>query len=264
MIRAGRAVTAPHQPNVRWNTRRTAEPASLPSVRFDQFCVAQRTLGWRVSTPAGVGICRRLARIEATIAPARTVGCILCTRSPESSRLSSRATPRLPSNSCRQSTRNCAGWQRKIWPRRKPGQTLQATALVHEAYLRLVDVKKAQRWNSRGHFFAAAAEAMRRILVEQARRKQEPKRGGDCVRVELDAACNVADPKAEEILAVSEALADLEEESPAAVQLVKLRYFGGMGHQEAADCLGISRTTADRYWAYAKASLFCALKDSRR
>ncbi len=145
-----------------------------------------------------------------------------------------------------------------------PGQTLQATALVHEAYIRLVDVEQAQHWNSRGHFFGAAAEAMRRILVEYARQKQSSKRGGDRVRVELDAAWNLADPKAEEILAINDALADVECESPVAAQLVKLRYFGGMTHQEAADCLGISRTTADRYWAYAKAALFCALKDERR
>jgi RNA polymerase sigma factor (TIGR02999 family) len=146
----------------------------------------------------------------------------------------------------------------------KPDQTLQATALVHEAYVRLVDVEKAQHWNSRGHFFGAAAEAMRRILVEHARQKQGSKRGGDRVRVELDAAWNLADPKAEEILAINDALADLECESPSAAQLVKLRYFGGMTHQEAADCLAISRTTADRYWAYARAALFCALKDARR
>jgi RNA polymerase sigma factor (TIGR02999 family) len=143
----------------------------------------------------------------------------------------------------------------------QPGQTLQATALVHEAYLRLVDVEQVQHWNSRGHFFAAAAEAMRRILVECARRKRGPKSGGDRVQVELDSACDVADCKSEEILAVHEALADLAQEIPAAVELVKLRYFAGMTHQEAADCLGISRTTADRYWAYAKAALFCALRD---
>jgi len=125
-------------------------------------------------------------------------------------------------------------------------------------------VEKAQHWNSRGHFFGAAAEAMRRILVEYARQKQGPKRGGDRVRVELDAAWDLVDPKAKEILAVNEALADVESEAPAAAQLVKLRYFGGMTQQEAADCLGVSRTTADRYWAYAKAAMFSALKDAGR
>jgi RNA polymerase sigma factor (TIGR02999 family) len=145
-----------------------------------------------------------------------------------------------------------------------PGQTLQATALVHEAYVRLVDVDKAQHWNSRGHFFGAAAEAMRRILVERARQKQGPRQGGDRVRVSIEAACNLIDPKADEILAVHDALGQLAEDSPGAAELVKLRYFGGMSHQEAAGYLSISRTTADRYWAYAKAVLYCALRDARR
>ncbi len=145
-----------------------------------------------------------------------------------------------------------------------PGQTLQATALVHEAYLRLVDVEKAQHWNSRGHFFGAAAEAMRRILVERARQKQGPRRGGDRTRVPLESACDLINSKAEEILAVNDALAQLTEDSPQAAELVKLRYFGGMNHQEAAGHLDISRTTADRYWAYAKAFLYCALQDARR
>jgi RNA polymerase sigma factor (TIGR02999 family) len=143
-----------------------------------------------------------------------------------------------------------------------PGQTLQATALVHDAYIRLVDVDQAQHWDSRGHFFAAAAESMRRILVERARRKQGRQRGGDRVRVDLDAVDHLTDPKAEEILQVHEGLADLESESPAAAQLVKLRYFAGMTHQEAAESLQISRSTADRYWAYAKAALFHALNDA--
>ena len=119
----------------------------------------------------------------------------------------------------------------------KPGQTLQATALVHEAYMRLVDVRTAQHWNGRGHFFAA--EAMRRILVEYARRKQGPERGGDRVRVALDDALGCVDPEAGEIIAVHEALSEVESESPAAAQLVKLRYFGGMTQREAAECLGI-------------------------
>jgi RNA polymerase sigma factor (TIGR02999 family) len=144
----------------------------------------------------------------------------------------------------------------------KPGQTFQATALVHEAYVRLVQAEPAQEWNSRGHFFAAAAEAMRRILVERARQKRGPRRGGDRVRVSLDVACDVADDRSEELLAVSDALAALAAESPPKADLVKLRYFVGMSHQEAADALGISRATADRYWAYAKAFLYSALEDA--
>jgi len=143
----------------------------------------------------------------------------------------------------------------------KPGQTLQATALVHEAYIRLVDVEKAQHWNSRGHFFAAAAEAMRRILVEQARQKLGPAHGGDHVHMKLDERLDVLDPRANEILHVHHALEDLAGESPIKANLVKLRYFAGLSHQEAAQALGLSRATADRYWAYAKAYLFAALQD---
>ena len=144
----------------------------------------------------------------------------------------------------------------------KPGQTLQATALVHDAYLRLVDTDKVRHWNSRGHFFAAAAEAMRRIVVDRARQKRGPMRGGDRVRVTLDMACEVPDDRSEELLAVSDALAALAAESPIKADLVKLRYFVGMSHQEAAAALGISRATADRYWAYAKAYLYSALEDA--
>ena len=143
----------------------------------------------------------------------------------------------------------------------KLGHTLQATALVHEAYLRLVDVAKAQHWNSRGHFFAAAAEAMRRILVERARQKLGPMRGGGLARHDLDEACSLADQNACEILAVDEALALLAQECPVHAKLVKLRYFAGMTHQDAAETLGLSRATADRYWAYAKAFLYDALRD---
>src|SRR5262245_33856802 len=132
----------------------------------------------------------------------------------------------------------------------KPGQTLQATALVHDAYLRLVDVEKAQHWNSRGHFFAAAAEAMRRILVERARQKLGPQRGGGRTRLNLDEALDVVDPSADEILHVHSALEALASESPIKAELVKLRYFGGLSHQEAAESLGLSRSTADRYWTY--------------
>ena len=144
-----------------------------------------------------------------------------------------------------------------------PGQTLEATALVHEAYLRLVDQVYPQQFSSRGHFFAAAAEAMRRILVERARRKLGPARGGQHVRIDLDNLGNLVDSTAEKILAVSEALGSLAEESPEAAELVKLRFFGGMTQQEAADALAISRSTADRLWIYAKTALYCELEDIR-
>jgi len=141
----------------------------------------------------------------------------------------------------------------------KPGQTLQATALVHEAYVRLVDVDQAQPWNSRGHFFAAAAEAMRRILVENARRKRGLKHGGACQRVNLDEVAPYAPEPADEILSLNEALDKLALEDPKKAELVKLRYFTGLSVQEAADVLGVSRATADRYWAYAKVWLYCAI-----
>ena len=139
-----------------------------------------------------------------------------------------------------------------------PGQTLQATALVHEAYLRLVDVEKAQHCNSRGHFFAAAAEAMRRILVDNARRKQRPKHGGDRRRVAPDEALPSADP-GDDLLAIDEALNRLAAEEPVKADLVKLRYFAGLSLEEAAACLSISPATAKRYWAVARAWLFAAL-----
>ena len=142
----------------------------------------------------------------------------------------------------------------------KPGQTLQPTALVHEAYLRLVGNGKPQ-WNSRGHFFAAAAEAMRRILVEMARRKAGPQQGGTLFRVPLDDDMVANDQQPELILQIHLALDDLAGESPIKAELVKLRYFAGLSHQEAAEALNISRATADRYWAYAKAFLFAALQD---
>src|SRR6476660_493446 len=119
-----------------------------------------------------------------------------------------------------------------------PGQTLQATALVHEAYLRLVDVEQAQHWNSRGHFFAAAAEAMRRILIENARRKQSERRGGGRKRLDLDAVNLASESRDEELLALDEALNQLEERWPDKAKLVKLRYFAGMTIPEAAQSLG--------------------------
>lgn len=134
----------------------------------------------------------------------------------------------------------------------KPGQTLQATALVHEAYVRLVDVDKVQKWDSRGHFFAAAAEAIRRILIEQARRKAGPKAGGDLRRVQLsDVNAEVGGPNWD-LLNLNEALDGLEAEDPRAAKLVKLRFFAGLTRQEAAQALGVSVATADNDWAYAK------------
>jgi RNA polymerase sigma factor (TIGR02999 family) len=136
----------------------------------------------------------------------------------------------------------------------KPGQTLQATALVHEAYMRLVD-GAPQRWDTRGHFFAAAAEAMRRILVENARRKGRKKHGGDVQRVELgesDLATTLPD---ERLLAIDEALDQLAKEDPQAAELVKLRFFAGFSLTEAAEILGMSRSSAYAQWAYARAWL---------
>jgi RNA polymerase sigma factor (TIGR02999 family) len=138
----------------------------------------------------------------------------------------------------------------------KPGQTLQATALVHEAYLRLVDTEKAQHWNSRGHFFAAAAEAMRRILVDQARRKQADKHGGGRLRVDLPEDLAAPEARSDDLVALDEALSRLERHDPDAARLVKLRYFAGLSHQEAAEALGISRGAADRLWALGRAWLF--------
>jgi RNA polymerase sigma factor (TIGR02999 family) len=140
-----------------------------------------------------------------------------------------------------------------------PGQTLQATALVHEAYLRLVDVDKAQHWNSRGHFFGAAAEAMRRILVDNARRKGSAKRGGDRERVDLEDCFTLNDTPPSMVLALDEALDKLASEDPRKAELFKLRCFAGMSHQDAAAALGISRPTADRYWVYAKTHLYCEI-----
>jgi RNA polymerase sigma factor (TIGR02999 family) len=140
--------------------------------------------------------------------------------------------------------------------REAPGQTLQATALVHEAYLRLVDVARVAHWDSRGHFFAAAGEAMRRILVENARRKRRLKRGGDQQRVDLDDVAIVAAGPSDDVLALDEALTKLAQKHPARAELVKLRFFAGLTMSEAAKVLGISTSTADRYWTYARAWLY--------
>ena len=136
----------------------------------------------------------------------------------------------------------------------KPGQTLQATALVHEAYLRLVD-NPARRWESRGHFFAAAAEAMRRILIDSARRKRRPKHGGDRHRVDLDDAGDAIAPPVADLLALDEALEKLAVEDKDSADLVKLRYFAGLSLAEAAEALGLPARTAGRRWAYARAWL---------
>jgi len=137
----------------------------------------------------------------------------------------------------------------------KPGQTFEATGLVHEAYLRLVDVEKVQQWNSRGHFFAAAALAMRRILVDNARRKQADKRGGQGRRVPLEAADVGLTSPAEQLLDIDEALTRLAEEDEQAARLIQLRYFAGLSIEDAAEAIGISRSTAYEHWSYARVRL---------
>ena len=141
----------------------------------------------------------------------------------------------------------------------KPGQTLQATALVHEAYLRLVGGGTEVRWDSRGHFFGAAAEAMRRILVENARRKGRQKRGGALARVDLDEAELACRIPPDDLLALDEALARLAAEDPVKARLVELRFFAGLSLEEAAKALDISAATAKRYWRYARAWLHRAV-----
>ena len=144
--------------------------------------------------------------------------------------------------------------------------TLQATALVHEAYLRLVDTTRVQRWESRWHFFAAAAESMRRILVDNARSRGRLKRGGDLQRVDLDKVDVTVNDPPDELVELDEALVELAQEHPEKARLVNLRYFGGLSHAEAAQALGLSTSTADRHWAYARAWLYrhMASDESRR
>ncbi len=142
----------------------------------------------------------------------------------------------------------------------QPGDTLQATALVHEAYLRLVGNNPHRRWENRGHFFAAAAEAMRRILVNRARDRKRLKRGGDRTKLPLESVETAVDAPDDHLLEIDEALQELAEEDSLAAQLVKLRFFVGLTLGEAAQALGVSRRTADRHWAYARARLLQQLE----
>ena len=167
-------------------------------------------------------------------------------------RATERLLPLVYNELRRLASRNLAG--------ESPGQTLQATALVHEAYLRLVDVAKARHWNSRGHFFAAAAEAMRRILLDRARDRRRLKRGGDRLRLDLDAIEVAFDTPADDLLALDEALQRLATEYPDSAALVKLRFFAGMSQGDAAAALDIPRRTADRHWAFARAWLHRRLR----
>ena len=141
----------------------------------------------------------------------------------------------------------------------RPGQTLQATALVHEAYLRLVGDGEARCWDSRGHFFAAAAEAMRRILIDNARSKGRARHGGGLKRVDLSEADAVSMAAPDDVLAIDEAMARLEADDPQTAKLVRLRYFSGLSVEEAAEICGFSRSTAYEHWSYARAWLHCEL-----
>ena len=166
-----------------------------------------------------------------------------------------KATLKRLATCCQSSTTSCAAWPHSAW-REKPGQTLEATALVHEAYLRLVAGKPEQAWNGRGHFFSAAAEAMRRILVENARHKHRHRHGGGLARVDLDQIDLAADDASRELLAINEALDRLVDLEPTVAEVVKLRYFAGLTIEETASALGISVQTANRHWAYARAWLY--------
>ena len=141
----------------------------------------------------------------------------------------------------------------------KPGQTLQPTALVHEVFLRLVDVNQPQRWNGRGHFFGAAAEAMRRILIENARKKKQVRRGGDYQRLSLDDLDVAIDDRASELLDLNDAIDRLEQHDSRAAEVVKLRYFAGLSFPEIAEALGVSIRTVERDWTYGKTWLHAQL-----
>ena len=142
----------------------------------------------------------------------------------------------------------------------QPGQTLQATALVHEAWLRLTGAEEQKTWNSRGHFFGAAAEAMRRILVDRARQKARVRHGGALERVDLEHVTLATEDSDGTVLAIHEALEKLALESPQKAEIVKLRYFAGMEHAEIAQALGVSEPTVRRHWAYARSWLYAELK----
>lgn len=142
----------------------------------------------------------------------------------------------------------------------KPGQTLQATALVHEAYLRLVGAERSHPWDSRGHFFSAAAEAMRRILLNRVRDKKRQKRGGTRQRISLDQVVLALDTPAEELIELDEAIEDLADRDLLSAKIVKLRFFAGLSLKDSADALGLTRREADRHWAYARAWLFDRLR----
>jgi len=144
----------------------------------------------------------------------------------------------------------------------KPGQTIQPTMLVHEAWLRLVDKDQPPQWNGRGHFFAAAAEAMRRILVENARRKKRLKHGGEMKQVDLDSAVAAIQSPADDLVALDEALTRLEKQWPDKARLVKLRYFAGLTIPEASEALGISTATAERSWRFSRAWLHSQLRSA--
>ncbi len=146
----------------------------------------------------------------------------------------------------------------------KPGQTLQATALVHEAYIRLVGSESERKWDSRGHFFGAAAEAMRRILLNQARDKKREKRGGGRQRIDFDKIQVAMDTPSDELLALDEAIELLASQDQLSAELVKLRFFAGLTNQQAAETLGIPRRSADRQWAYARAWLFARMRSDDR
>lgn len=146
----------------------------------------------------------------------------------------------------------------------KPGQTLQATALVHEAYLRLVGGKNSQPWDSRGHFFAAAAEAMRRIIVENARRKSRLKHGGDLARLEVELIDLPTRMAADDLIALDEALEKLHQQDPLKARLVTLRFFAGLTIEQASEVLNISRVTAHRYWTFARAWLHHEMKGGQQ
>lgn len=143
----------------------------------------------------------------------------------------------------------------------KPGQTLQATALVHEAYLRLVGAEKSHPWDSRGHFFSAAAEAMRRILLNRVRDKKRQKRGGTRERISLDQVVLALDTPAEELMELDEAIEHLAERDLVSAKIVKLRFFAGLSLKDSADALGLTRREADRHWSYARAWLFDRLRE---